>query len=84
MVKQPIKWTHDKRADLIREEGKPGYICRGFRPEHGELLAAAPQLRDAIQKIIEETQTEDPPMVSLVKILTIAEEVLERTGVEIE
>ncbi len=43
----PRIWTHDKRAGLIREEGRRQYVCRGFDTKDGNLIAAAPELLDA-------------------------------------
>ena len=46
------RWYHDKRAGFIRPAGGGRYICRGFAPEHGKLLAAAPDLLDAGKEAI--------------------------------
>lgn len=44
-------WLHNRRAGLVYAEGEKGYICRGFRPEHGDLLAAAPDLLRACLEV---------------------------------
>ncbi|BCV23252.1 hypothetical protein [Gelria sp. Kuro-4] len=44
-------WYYDKRAGLIREEGKEGYVCRGIRKGFGHLLAAAPDMFEALMEI---------------------------------
>lgn len=46
------RWYHDKRAGFIRAEGQQRYICRGFLPELGPLIAAAPDLLDACNEAI--------------------------------
>ena len=51
-----MKWTHDKRAGLIKCEGVPGYICRGFREEHGNLIAAAPELLEVAEQLLDAMQ----------------------------
>lgn len=45
-------WLHDRKAGLVRAEGQEGYICRGFKPEHGNLLAAAPELLASLKEIV--------------------------------
>lgn len=57
-------WIHNKRAGLIDEEGREGYVCRGFRKEDDPLLSAAPDLYEAL-KAIEDTYTRCPCCLNL-------------------
>ncbi len=47
-----MTWYHNRRTGFVKAEGQPGYICRGFRPEHGDLIAAAPELLDAAREAL--------------------------------
>lgn len=53
-----MQWYHDKRLGLVKARDdhgntQPGYICRGFASEHGDLISAAPDLLNACREVME-------------------------------
>ena len=45
------KWYHNKKAGLVQAEGQEGYVCRGFRKEHGDLLAASQEMYGVLCRV---------------------------------
>ena len=75
-------WIHNKKAGLINEEGKEGYVCRGFKKEDGPLLAAAPDMLEVLKTILPQMNTYPDGYFCIAEIEAVEDAIAKAEGIK--